>query len=212
MRSKTTSRLKLLVILLCLLSLNACAHFGRSGGERVQTGKASWYGSDFHGKPTASGTPYNMYDLTAAHRTLPLGTKAKVTNLDNGRDVKVTINDRGPFVGRRILDLSYGAAKELGMVDTGIANIRLEVISLGQNRYDGGSYSIQFGAFSERDNAETLRRQLSSKGFSSTIDTVKSEGRTLYRVKMGFYKSLDTAESARKPLLAEGITCVVVGS
>ena len=93
-----------------------------------QVGTASWYGDDFEGKPTASGEPYNMYDLTAAHPTLPLGTFVKVTNLHNRRAVVVRINDRGPVVPGRIIDVSYSAAKVLKFQAQGIQRVRLDVV------------------------------------------------------------------------------------
>jgi rare lipoprotein A len=91
-------------------------------------GLASWYGRKFHGRPTASGERYDMHELTAAHRTLPFETRVRVTNLENGRSVRVRINDRGPFVDGRIIDLSYGAAKKLGMVEAGVVRVRLEIL------------------------------------------------------------------------------------
>ncbi len=95
-------------------------------GPRVESGPASWYGPGFHGRPTASGEIYDMYDLTAAHRDLPFGTTLRVTDLASGRSVIVRINDRGPFVGRRVLDLSYAAADRLGMIDDGLARVQVE--------------------------------------------------------------------------------------
>jgi rare lipoprotein A len=94
----------------------------------VQTGKASWYGDAHHGKKTASGEPYDQTQLTAAHRSLPLGTRVRVTNVANGRTVVVRINDRGPFVGGRIIDLSRAAAQELGSLGAGLFPVRLEVL------------------------------------------------------------------------------------
>jgi rare lipoprotein A len=91
-------------------------------------GVASWYGYPHHGRITASGRRFNMYEMTAAHRTLPLGTRLRVTNLTNGRGVTVTITDRGPFVKNRVLDLSYAAAREIGMVVPGTAPVQLEMI------------------------------------------------------------------------------------
>jgi len=91
-------------------------------------GSASWYGVDFHGRRAADGSRYNMYELTAAHRTMEFGTRLLVTNLENGRTVKVTITDRGPFIEGRIIDLSFAAAQQIGMLDTGVARVRLEVI------------------------------------------------------------------------------------
>jgi rare lipoprotein A len=94
-------------------------------GYRGQRGQASWYGSDFQGSPTASGEPFNMNALTAAHRTLPLGSYARVKNLDNGRSVVVRINDRGPHARRRTIDLSYAAAREIEMVGAGTAPVEV---------------------------------------------------------------------------------------
>jgi rare lipoprotein A len=92
------------------------------------TGHASWYGEQFADRPTASGERYNPDKLTGAHRTLPLGSKVRVTNLQNGRSVLVTINDRGPYARRRAIDLSYGAARVLGMVRRGVARVRIELV------------------------------------------------------------------------------------
>jgi rare lipoprotein A len=96
--------------------------------QPYQTGKASWYGKSFHGKTTASGEPYDMFQFTAAHRQLPLGTLVKVTNLDNGRSVVVRVNDRGPVPTSRIIDLSYGAARMLGIPGHGIEPVRLDIV------------------------------------------------------------------------------------
>ena len=100
----------------------------RPGSRPYEVGTASWYGEDFEGKPTASGEPFNMYDLTAAHPTLPLGTFVKVTNLHNRRAVVVRINDRGPIVPGRIIDVSYGAAKVLKFHAKGIQRVRLDIV------------------------------------------------------------------------------------
>ncbi len=97
-----------------------------TGGSQV--GLASWYGEYHHGQPTASGETFDMRQLTAAHRTLPLGTRLRVTNLANGRAVRVRVNDRGPYVGGRVLDLSHGAARALGMVERGVVPVQLDVI------------------------------------------------------------------------------------
>lgn len=98
----------------------------------TQTGVASWYGEDFHGRATASGEPYDMNDLTCAHPTLPFGTRLRVENLDNGRSVIVRVNDRGPFAKNRILDLSRAAASELGMIGPGTARVRVTVEEAGR--------------------------------------------------------------------------------
>jgi rare lipoprotein A (peptidoglycan hydrolase) len=95
------------------------------------TGRASWYGKDFHGRLTASGEPYDMAALTAAHQTLPFGSRVRVTNLANGRSVVVTINDRGPFAEDRLIDLSHAAAKRLDIVEDGVAEVRIDVLAEG---------------------------------------------------------------------------------
>ena len=100
----------------------------RLGG--AETGFASWYGPTYHGRATASGERYNMFAMTAAHRTLPFGTRLRVTNLENGRDTLVTVNDRGPFVRGRIVDLSYAAAKQLAMTAQGLTRVRIEVVGV----------------------------------------------------------------------------------
>ncbi|KPL18093.1 MAG: hypothetical protein AMJ92_09650 [candidate division Zixibacteria bacterium SM23_81] len=99
--------------------------------KQEQEGISSYYGAEFHGRQTANGEIYNMYAMTAAHRTLPFNTWLLVTNLDNGKQVTVRINDRGPFAKGRIIDLSYGAAQKIGIVGSGTAKVRLEVLELG---------------------------------------------------------------------------------
>ena len=96
--------------------------------ERAEVGEASWYGVPYHGRTTASGETFNMNAMTAAHKTLPFGTKVKVTNMTNGRAVQVVINDRGPFVPGRIIDLSRAAADKIGMIKSGVAKVRVEVL------------------------------------------------------------------------------------
>lgn len=102
---------------------------------RVQIGVASYYGSKFHKKRTANGEIFNMYKVSAAHKTLPLGTKVRVINLKNGRSLNMTINDRGPYVKGRVIDLSYKAAQKLGFVNQGTTKVRIEVLRLGDNKY-----------------------------------------------------------------------------
>jgi rare lipoprotein A len=116
------------------LILISCSYpeYGRPGsGSRVYYGKASYYGKQFHGRKTASGETFNMHALTAAHRNFPFGTVCKVVNASNGKSVIVTINDRGPFVQGRILDLSYGAAERIGGLREGVMTVRIEVLKWG---------------------------------------------------------------------------------
>lgn len=101
----------------------------RAAKSEIFTGKASWYGKDFHNKATASGVAYDMYTFTAAHRTLPMGTVVKVTDQENGKSVMVCVTDRGPYVNGRIIDLSYAAAQKLDLGDRGVSRVKLEVVS-----------------------------------------------------------------------------------
>ena len=123
-----------------------------SEGRVSQTGIASWYGPGFHGKATASGAIYDQNDLTAAHQTLPLGTRVMVTNLETGSSAEVTINDRGPFAKGRIIDLSYGAGKALGMIGPGTIPVRVEVLGAPSNIQSirtSLDYTLQVGSFSK---------------------------------------------------------------
>jgi rare lipoprotein A len=113
------------LLILLVISISSCT-FAKN--KSIQIGKGSWYGKKFQGKPTASGEPFNMYALTAAHKTLPFNTMIKVTNLKNNRSVIVRVNDRGPYSGGRIIDLSYLAAKKLGYVKKGVAKLKIKVL------------------------------------------------------------------------------------
>jgi len=123
--------LALSALLLLVFSLEACAKKNRPAEiERgaAQEGMASWYGKEFHGRPTASGERFDMHALTAAHPTLPFGARVRVTNLANGKSVTVRVNDRGPFTKGRIIDLSYAAAREIGIIESGTARVRVEIL------------------------------------------------------------------------------------
>jgi rare lipoprotein A len=135
-------------------------------GAVTEEGLASWYGEPYHGRATASGPRYDMWGMTAAHRTLPFGTRVHVCNLDNGREADVTINDRGPFVAGRILDLSRGAAEALDAIGPGVIPVRLEVRTLGDGMPDEPCWEVQVGAFAREENAVRARAVLEGKGFS----------------------------------------------
>ena len=120
-----------LLILLCIILLSSCAstpHIDHASKQRGNYVVASWYGKQFNGKLTASGKRFNMYAMTCAHKTLKFGSKLRVTNPDNNKSVIVTVNDRGPFIRGRDLDLSYGAAKKIGIVKKGVARVKMEYI------------------------------------------------------------------------------------
>ncbi len=172
----------------------------------VEVGYASWYGAKFHGRFTASGERYNMYAFTAAHRLLPLGTYVQVTNLENGRQVIVRINDRGPFVKDRILDLSYAAAKALGMAKKGVALVR--VVALGEaspragrlvfkdiERVQRGQFFLQVGAFNNYANAVALKNRLAKQYRIVLIEPFSQKGKTFYRVQIFLASDLSTARA-----------------
>ncbi|CAM3384514.1 septal ring lytic transglycosylase RlpA family protein [Pontibacter korlensis] len=116
---------------------------------KAQKGEASWYGSRYHGRKTSSGERYNKYEMTAAHKTLPFGTKVKVTNLDNNEWVIVRINDRGPFVGDRIIDVSEAAARELDFHDEGIGNVKIEVLESRADLASAVGFSFEVPSFAD---------------------------------------------------------------
>lgn len=172
-----------------------------------QQGIASWYGADFHGKRASSGEIYDMNDMTAAHKTLPLGTLVRVRRLDNQRTVDVRINDRGPFLRERIIDLSQAAARELGMIGPGTAPVEVTAIGMlegvPQDLYSG-SFTFQVGAFTSRENAERLRAQLEARYGAAHIQTAELGGRTFHRVRVGRCSSLDEAIAYEERLAREG--------
>ena len=178
---------------------------------RFQEGIASWYGDDFHGRITASGEVYDMYDMTAAHLMLPLGTIVEVMNLSNGRSVRVRINDRGPYIKGRILDLSYAAAKELGMLGCGTTRVRIEIISDPSNRTKKGFpiecyYALQFGAFSGRHNADDMKRNLEGLFRTEDIRIVldKIGESDIFRVRAGKFNEIDEARTQALSLRGMG--------
>ena len=206
-----------------------------SGDGHVERGVASWYGEKFHGRRTSSGETYDMYAMTAAHKTLPLPVYARVTNLQNGRSVVVRINDRGPFVDNRIVDLSYTAAERLDMIGPGTAFVELEVLDARPAEMPApaaavqaaapaaaprdatapaapapadpnGHMFVQAGAFSRRDNAELLAHRLREGGLA---DVRVADGRAgdqmLYRVRIGPVGSVDYFDRTMNRLTDLGI-------
>ncbi len=163
-------RAPLVLSLLGLLGLAGCAtgrEMTRGPVGFTQTGEASWYGQDFHGKPTASGEPYDMWAHTAAHRELPFGSMVKVTHLDTGAATVVRINDRGPFAHGRIIDLSLAAARDLGLDRTGTGRVRIEVV--GGAPAQAGTYFLQVASFENRANADTLLDRLRAAGYRAEL-------------------------------------------
>jgi rare lipoprotein A len=173
-----------------------------------ETGVSSWYGKDFHGRKTANGETYDMYGISAAHRTLPLGTYIRVTNLDNYKSVKVKVNDRGPFAKNRVLDLSYGAAKELGFVAQGTTKVRIETFE--EVRDLAPSYTVQVGAFIEEENARMLKQRLSRKYDTIYIIPFESNTGKFFRVRVGSYSTEEKAERVANGIMLEGVEPIVV--
>lgn len=183
-----------------------------------QRGIASWYGPKFHGRRTASGEIYNMHAMTAAHKTLPLGTVVRVTDISSDHSVVVKINDRGPFVHGRIVDLSYAAAKQMKIVGQGTAEV--ELVALGAERnsresagtgyapldYDKGNFTFQVGAFKNRQNAERLMQRLAKTDPNAHVRKYESPDGTFYRVRVGKYTSLRQIERDEKRMIERGYT------
>lgn len=177
-----------------------------------ERGYASWYGKKFHGHQTSNGEIYDMYGMTAAHKTLPIPSYVRVTNLDNNRQVVVRVNDRGPFHSGRIIDLSYAAAYRLGFADRGTAPVEVEIIVPGDQppsplkapEGDAGARYLQVGAFGTRDNAERLRdelrRHLDEPVFISEVRTA----RILYRVRVGPMRNIQERDAVRQQLRLRG--------
>jgi len=174
----------------------------------VKRGVASWYGKKFHGRKTSNGDTYDMLAMTAAHKTLPLPTKVSVKNLSNGRTIIVKVNDRGPFVNDRLIDLSYAAAKKLGIITKGTADVEIRalnktnasptvrIIPLNNTNLFEPDFYIQVGSFGLKKNANTLMAQLSNKNFNDVniypIETTKGH---FYRVRIGPYALLQKAKN-----------------
>ena len=171
-------------------------------GEYVEEGIASWYGVPFNGRRTSDGEIYDMHQLTGAHRTLPFGAVVRVTNLLNGRQTEVRINDRGPFVANRIIDLSLAAAQAIGLVGTGTAPVRLEIVS-GPNP-QLGFFGIQVGAFLLQDNAERLKERLETRYSPVNVVIFDSPGGRFYRVRVGRLASEAAANQLAEELRADG--------
>lgn len=164
-----------------------------------QKGIASWYGNKFHGQRTSSGEDYDMYAMTAAHKTLPIPVFVEVTNHDNGRKAVVKVNDRGPFHEGRIIDLSYAAATKLGVAQAGTANVSIRVVTSESDKnrqrsaavvesHDGaaGKLYVQIAAFSSENNALSHLEKLQGEGFSDVRLHIESKkGKAVYRVRIG---------------------------
>ena len=204
------------ILLVFLLLVAACAapQLRPRAWEDLsgETGLASWYGVPYHGRRTSSGEVYDMYQVSAAHREIPLGSWVEVTNLSNGRSLAVRINDRGPFVEGRIIDLSYAAASLLGVVGPGVAPVR---VRLSQSPYGASGpvrYAIQVGSFTSESSAQALKAELARN--VSGVHIVKAlVGREpYYRVRVGNFPSRTEAHGTAERLAGLGYRVLIMES
>jgi rare lipoprotein A len=197
---------------LALLAVSGCARLPRPAAvPGVETGVASWYGPEYHGRPTSSGQVYDMNDLTAAHNSLPFGTWVMVTNLANDRSVVVRINDRGPFVRGRTIDLSYAAARVLALVGPGTALVRVEVLRGFKAADDPGAARtvwVQVGAFSVQENAYAIKQRLDPAYPGVVVSRLETGGGVTYRVRVR--TTPGEADGLARRLAGEGYSVVIV--
>jgi len=189
-----------------------------------QKGIASWYGEPFHGRPTSSGEIYNMYAISAAHKILPLGTVVRVRNLENSKTLVLRVNDRGPFIPGRVIDLSYGAAQALNIVGAGTAMVEIQAV--GESPFVAGSaqkrspppgsnnrgnYLVQVGAFEDRNNAEKLANDLLP--YYQGVKVARMDvDQNMYRVVVGHGASREKACQYAERLRAQGFSDVFMAS
>jgi rare lipoprotein A len=209
------SRLLLAVLLVAQLFAVACSGNRRPATPAepesvlapAQRGFASWYGPRFHGRRTANGERYDMNALTAAHPSLPFGTRVSVRNVRTGESVTVRINDRGPFSKNRIIDLSYAAARQVSVVAPGTAFVEIHPTRNGES-LSPSRFTVQVAAFSERERAIAYQEEL-ARVYPETV--VQSDG-TWNRVQVGAFDNRDKAESLRRELAVIGMNSVVVAA
>lgn len=212
----------LLATALATVLLPGCGgrHAAPTAGDSFKA-VASWYGEPFHGRLTASGERYNMYGFTAAHRSLPFGTRLKVTNPQTGQSSVVTVTDRGPFIRGRHLDLSYGAAQQIGLVRGGVGRVSVNVLDRDM-RYQkrvtespmpagsSGSFGIQFGSFQDAENAARLKQALELETHRVTVTQVTVDGVMYHRVRLGSFPSRDDALARARAFAEEGYETMIV--
>jgi rare lipoprotein A len=205
-----SSHLRFFLLVAALFSfISSCARAPYRPPANIQTGTASWYGPNFHGKKTSNKEIYDMHDLTAAHKSLPFGTYVVVTNLNNGKSVTVRINDRGPFVKGRIIDLSFAAAKAIDMIGTGTAPVRLEILEEISPKISSQKFSVQVGSFVQEKNAKSLKNDLQKRFKNVYIVRFKTSSRIYYRVRIRAKDQLAARDIAQR-LIAAGYSAIVL--
>lgn len=181
-----------------------------------ERGVACWYGPSFNGHKTSNGEVFNMYGISAAHKLLPLNTNVQVTNLENGKSITLKINDRGPFVAGRVLDLSYGAARCLDMAEKGLARVRIRTCGTveGQKKNDiVGDFFVHIGSFEKKADAIYLLEDMKSLGYKPWLLKVIRADRddaVLWRVELGPYRSMSLADKAHSNVVKEYASAFVV--
>lgn len=194
------------VVALLALLAGGCAGSNRTATtppDLAEVGEASWYGIEERGRPTASGEPMDPAAMTAAHPTLPFGTVVEVTNLATGAAVQVRINDRGPFVRSRVIDLSHEAARRLGILREGVARVRLTVANIPPRT----PFTVQVAAFSRRQTAEGFSQKLRADGYSG-VEVTPGDG--VHRVRVGRFLKRSDAELTARALRGQGYDALVV--
>ena len=182
---------------------------GSARGYR-EKGVASWYGMKFQGLPTANGEIFDVYGATAAHRSLPIPTYVRVTNLENDRSVVLRVNDRGPFHPQRLIDISYGAALQLGFVERGTATVLVESLELDEvddrRELQAATYRyLQLGAYTSESAAGELGHEVRHRwAYPVSVSAVDTDGRRLHRVRVGPFSTIHTLDQARDALIEAG--------
>jgi rare lipoprotein A len=177
-----------------------------------EDGLASWYGEEYHGRKTANGETYDMYAMTAAHRTLPFNAIVRVINVENGKKAELRINDRGPFIPGRIIDLSQSGARAVGILESGTARVTVQVIGFTGSGVPSleGTFAIQVGAFVEKENAQRFRDQLQKKYSNVHIVLWESNFKHFYRVRLGSFRSEAEARRYGDTLQRDNLSGFVV--
>lgn len=180
-----------------------------------EKGLASWYGGDFHGRKTSNGETYNMYGDTAAHKTLPMGTYLLVTNLENGKETTIRVNDRGPFHKGRIIDMTKSGAEKLGFIAQGTAKVRITALGEAVTYHRGnqetkifkehpdfqsGDFYVQIGSFIDENNAGRLREKMVATGYQCVIEKFARGDKTFYRVQVRAGSDLGAAKRLERKL------------
>jgi len=214
--------MKRLVVIIGLVFLSSCVSTpprDYEPGPEARYITASWYGKDFHGRPTSSGERYDMYGFTAAHKTMKFGTRLRITNPVNDKSVEVTVNDRGPFIWGRDLDLSFGAAREIGFAEIGVGKVRIEYLGRDM-RYakrvpfepsvTASSLTVQVGSFLEESNALRLKKGLEFEYSDVFVTTVALNGKKYHRVRIGEFSTYDSAYVFAQKLADEGYSTLIM--